>query len=367
MKYFITAATVLLLSYGCSKPPQKVAPSPPVTVTKPTVRDVDLYQDYVGNVVANISVEVMSQVSGIMTGQYFVEGQEVKQGDLLLTIDSRPYVADLAQAEAVLAQSLATLRYAEETTTRYAKLVQEDFISQLNYDQYVTNVLTGEAQIKQNLAQIDLAKINLGYCSITAPMDCVTGKLLVKVGNYVDANSNTELVLLNQIKPILVDFYIPDRDLPYIQFLQNKGQLSVVAYVNRDKSQPHGGTLTLINNQVSTTAGSILLEATFPNEDKGLWPGQFVDIQVILGKKTGALLIPSEAIQVGQQGHYVYVITPDNTAELKVVKPAQVYDSLTMINEGLTADDMVVVAGQLNLYPGIKVSIQTSAPGSETP
>ena len=357
MKKLLTTLALIFLS-GCSKPPAKDSTPPAVTVTKPTVCTLPLYREYPGNVFANISVQIKAQVSGILTSKNFIEGQDVKQGDLLLTIDNRPYIASLAKAQAVLAQNIASLKYSEETTQRYSKLVQEEFVSQLTYDQYVTNVLTDEAIIKQNLAEIDTAKINLSYCSITAPMDCVTGKLQVKEGNYVDSNADTALVLLNQIKPILVDFYIPDRDLPLLQHLQQANQLKVFAYVNRDYSQPHVGLLTLIDNQVNTGTGSILLEATFPNEDKALWPGEFVDVRVILGEKTDALLLPSEAVQIGQQGKYIYIMQPDQTVKLQTVVTGQRYDSMTMLESGLTADDVVVVEGQLNLYPGVKVAIK---------
>jgi multidrug efflux system membrane fusion protein len=342
---------------------EKASPPPPplhaVTVTKPMICDVPYYVDYIGHVVAKTSVTVMSQVSGTIVAQYYDEGQEVKRGDLLLVIDTRPYEANLAKAEATLAESIATLRYNEDTTIRYEPLVQQDFISQLNYDQYVTNVLTSQATVAQNKAELETAKINLGYCYITAPMDCVTGKLQVKTGNYVDANASTELTLLNQIQPILVDFYVPETDLLTIQEKQRTGELKLIVYPDAAHKHAFYGDLTLIDNQVNTSTGAILLEGTFANEQKILWPGHFVDVRLILSEKKDALLIPNEALMVGQNGHYVYIVKPDSTIVAKNVKVGQRYDdTYTSIESGITAKDRIVTEGQLNLYPGMKVEIK---------
>jgi multidrug efflux system membrane fusion protein len=355
-----TLTTLLLLCMASCKK----APSPPpkahsVEVTKPFVCDVPVYVDYIGHMVAKRNVEVMAQVSGLLTAQYFEEGQEVKKGDLLLVIDPRPFEAALAKAEATVAQTYATLHYDRETTVRYAPLVQQDFISQLNYDQYITNVLVDEAVVAQNKASLQTAKINLGYCYITAPMDCVTGKLQVKTGNYVDANSNTQLTLLNQIQPILVDFYIPETDLFTIQQKQRKAHLKLIVYPDAAHKHSFEGELTLIDNQVNTGTGAILLEGTLPNQEKALWPGHFVDVRLILEQEKGALLLPSDAVMIGQKGHYVYTVKPDSTIEVRNVKVGQVYeDKYTSIKSGITVNDTIVTQGQLNLYPGMKVQVK---------
>jgi multidrug efflux system membrane fusion protein len=350
---------LLLGTAGC----KKASPPPPklheVTVVKPLVCDVPEYVDYIGHLVAKQNVEVMAQVSGNLVAQYFEEGQEVKKGDLLLVIDPRPFEAALSKAEATLAQTYASLHYDKETTIRYAPLVQQDFISQLNYDQYVTNVLVDEAVIGQNKAELETAKINLGYCYITAPMDCVTGKLQVKTGNYVDANSGTQLTLLNQIQPILVDFYIPETDLFTIQQKQRKGNLKLIVYPDPSHSHAFNGELTLIDNQVNIGTGSLLLEGTLPNEEKVLWPGHFVDVRLIFDQKKGALLLPIDAVMIGQKGHYVYIVKSDSIVEARNVKVGQAYDDkYTSIESGITANDNIVAQGQLNLYPGMKVQIK---------
>jgi len=345
---------------GCAKAP----PPPPlhlVSVTKPLVCDVPYYVDYIGHLVAKTSVTVMAQVSGNIVAQYFEEGQEVKKGDLLLVIDPRPFEAQLSQAEFTLAQTLATLHYDEETTYRYGPLAKQEFISQLNYDQYVTNVLVDEAVVGQNKAALETAKINLGYCYIEAPMDVVTGKLQVKPGNYVDANANTDLVLLNQIQPMLVDFYVPETDLFTIQQRQKEGKLELIVYPDAAHKHAYKGDLTLIDNQVNTGTGAILLEGTLPNEEKLLWPGHFVDVRLILEEKKGALLLPNEAVMVGQKGHYVFVVKEDSTVEVRPVKVSQRYeDKYISIESGITATDLIVTEGQLTLYPGMHVTIKPS-------
>ncbi len=353
---------------GCEKaPPPPPAPHA-VTATTPLVRDVPVYIDYIGHMVAKTSVTVMAQVSGEMIGQYFVEGQEVKKGDLLLVIDPRPYEAALVKAEATLAQTFATLQYDKETTFRYGPLVQQDFISQLNYDQYVTNVLVDEAVIGQNRADLETAKINLGYCYIDAPMNCITGKLQVKPGNYVDANSGTDLVLLNQIQPILVDFYVPETDLFTIQQQQKKGMLKLIIYPDPTHKYAFEGELTLIDNQVGTSTGAVLMEGTLSNSEKVLWPGHFVDVRMILEEQKGALLLPAEAVMNGQNGPYVFVVKPDSTIELRNVKVGQPYDNkYVSIQSGISAGEQIVTQGQLNLFPGMKVEIQPTPATPATP
>jgi multidrug efflux system membrane fusion protein len=357
----------LLLAFAaCEKAPPPPPPPHQVTVAKPNLCNVPLYLEYTGHVTPYISVNVMAQVSGILTSQYFVQGQEAKQGDLLLVIDPRPYDAALAKAQAELSQTYANLEYARETTKRYATLVEENFISQLNYDQYVTNVVSDEAMIKQNQADVETAKINLGYCFIQAPMSCVTGQLQVKPGNYVNSNAGTTLVTLNQIQPIYVDFYVPETDLTTIQMKQRSKPLKLQVFTEPSHSKSFEGTLTLIDNQINENTGAILMEGTFANEEKLLWPGHFVDVRVVLDELNQALVIPTQSILVGQAGHYVYVVKPDSTVEKRNIQLGQRHGELTVVYSGLAKEDQVVVEGQLNIYTGMKVQIKTQ-PSPQTP
>lgn len=364
MKYPYSLISALLLIASCSSPPPKPKKPHLVSVAHPKIEKVPVYLDYIGHITPYVSVEVMAQVSGILTSQFFTQGQEVKQGELLLVIDPKPYEAALAKAEAELAQTYANLSYARETTKRYAPLVQEEFISQLNYDQYVTNVLTDEAMIKQNQADVESAKINLNYCYIKAPMDCVTGQLQVKPGNYIDANSNTNLITLNQIQPILVDFSVPETDLMMIQMKRKDKDLKIQVFPDVSHTHSYEGVLTLIDNQVNENTGSILMEGTLANEDKLLWPGHFVDVRLVLEELENAMLVPTSSVFASTSGHYVYIVKSDGTADKKEVKIGQRHGELTVIYSGLEPSDNVIVSGQLSIYAGMKVTIDTSTPSS---
>lgn len=353
---------LILCFTACSKPVKPPPPSIPVLMAKPIVQDTAIYKEYIGHVEAFVKVEVKSQVEGVITGAYFTQGQSVKKGDLIITIDSRPYEAQLAKAEALLSENVANLRYAEDTAKRYAKLVQQDYVAQLQYDQYITNVLTSKASIKQSQADIETAKINISYCNISAPMDAVAGVLQVDVGNLIQNAQETPLVVLNQITPIYVYFSVPQQDLPQIQLLQRKSPLEVRAFLNEDFTRPFIGKLDLINNQVDEKTGTVLLRGIFPNTDQILWPGEFVDVRLILETKKEAILVPTESVQIGQQGYYAFIVDSQQTAQLRSVKIAQRMGKQVMIESGITKEDNVVIEGQINLFSGAKVT-----PKGETP
>lgn len=350
---------VLLLAFSCSKPAPP--PPPPVSISTAVAAtcNAPLFYDYVGHVIAYNTVSIVPQVQGYLTNVYFEQGQKVQEGDLLALIDVRPYQASLAQAEATLAQTIAELRYSEDAVERYSKLVADDFVSQIDFDNYVTNVLSNEAIVKQNLAQIETAKLNLSYCYMTAPMNSVAGLLLVDVGNFIPAGNSNPIVSLNQIQPIYVSFVIPEDDLPRLQTLQKQKSLSVRAFVEGEEGKGHDGELTFINNQVDQNTGSIELEGTFLNEDESLWPGQFASVRVFLGKLENAIVIPSQAIQMGQQGTYVFVVKEDMTAEMRSIKKGETIGDYAVVRSGLCEGETVVVEGQVNIIPDIsKLTVQ---------
>jgi len=350
---------LLFFLIGCSKKDEGVKkPIFQVEVVKPTVKDVALYKSYVGNVQPFVQVEVRAQVEGELTGYYFTEGQTVKEGDLLFTIDSRPFVAQLHKAEAGLAQSLAGLRYAEDVVGRNTKLAEEDFVSQVQYDQYLTNVMTYEAQKKQSEADIEAAKINISYCNIHSPIDAVTGRLQIQVGNLIANAANTPLIILNQITPTYAYFSVPQRDLPLIMKLHREKPLKVHAFLESDYSKPYKGALDLIDNMVDDQTGSIWLRGVFLNEEQMLWPGEFVDVRLYTEAMKNAILVPTEAISVGQKGKYVFVIHSDMKAELRVVKTGQRMNNMTVIEEGIKPGELIVTKGQINLGNGTQVEIK---------
>jgi multidrug efflux system membrane fusion protein len=343
---------------GCEKKPPLPPTVYPVTTVMPITRDAPLYFEYVGHVEAFKVVDVKSQVEGVLVKRHFEEGQEVKKGDLLITIDPRPYEAALQRAEATVALNRANLKLAEETARRYARLVTQDYVAKLDYDQYLTNVAVTKAQVEQSIADLEEAKINLGYCYIRAPMDSITSNVIVYEGNLIPNAGDEPLVTLTQIVPIYVNFFIPEKDLPLIQSYQKKGCLQTEAFLNHDYSHSFEGTLTSINNRVDESTGTILLQATFPNDNKCLWPGEYIDVRLIYDVAKNALLLPSQAIQVGQSGPYVYIVKEDQTVEMRNIITGQREDDYTIVKKGLKEGETVVLEGQLNLSPGAKVSIK---------
>lgn len=348
----------LILLGACGKAPPPPAKTVSVSTTEAVSCTVPIYYDYVGHVVPYNIVQIVPQVQGYLTNVYFEQGQEVKEGDLLCTIDVRPYKATLAQTEAVLAQTVAALRYSEDTVERYAKLVQDDFVSQLDFDNYVTNVLSNEAIIKQNLAQIEIAKLNVEFCYLKAPMNAVTGVLQIDEGNFIQAGVPNPIVTLNQIQPVYVQFYVPEDDLAKIREAQAKNPLTTRVFLEGEEDKFHDGDLTLINNQVDVSTGSIMLEATLTNEDKALWPGQFTAVRLFIGEIDNAIILPSQAVQIGQNGPYVYVVKDDLTVELRNVKKGEVVGDYCVISSGVAVGEKIVLEGQVNLMPGAKVSLE---------
>jgi multidrug efflux system membrane fusion protein len=343
---------LLILLAACAKTPAPPPPVPYVTVAQPQVADVPLFYEYIGHVEPNQTAQIKPQASGIVLGKFFTEGQEVDENDLLLTIDPRPYQAELDRASAELAQNLATLRQTKDTAERYSKLVDVAYVSKLDYDRYVTDVYTAEAAVMQSQAQVEEAQINLGYCTIQAPFKGMTSKLQIDVGNYVQVGNDDVLLTLNQISPIRVSFYVPEKDLPRITALNN---LKTVVLINGECIE---GDLFLINNAVDEKTGTILLQSLFENTDRKLWPGEFLDVRLILEMKKNAVLLPSQAVQIGQDGPYLYVVKPDRTVELRKVKTGQKEDDLIIIESGVSPQETVVLEGQLNLSPGIKVMVK---------
>lgn len=364
MKFFKCIAFILfplVLLTSCHKK-QKIEKTPlKVHATCAITQDTPIFYSYVGHIQAYAQVSVTAQVEGVLTGCYFTQGGEVKKGDLLFTIDSRPYEAQLSKAEAALALSVANLRYAEDVARRNSKLAQEDFVSQVQYDEYITNVLTNQAEIKESEAEIDTAKINISYCNIHSPIDAVTGNLKLDVGNLVkNADNENPLILLNQIIPIYAYFSVPQKDLPEIMEAHRKCPLKVDVFLNSDEHRSFEGLLDLIDNQIDSKTGSLWLRGIFPNEEKMLWPGEFVNVHLIIKIEPNAVLIPTEAISLGQKGKYVFIVKEDNTVELRYVKTGQRLGNLTLIEEGVQKNDLVITEGQMSLSPGESVQVQNS-------
>jgi len=353
MKILLILLSLILL-VGCDKQEVATKPPPQVEITTPLVQDTELFNQYVGHVEATVQVDVQAQVEGELLETFFTEGQEVKKGDLIFTIDKRPFEAQLKKAEGALAESIANLRYAEDVVKRNTKLAKEDYVSKLQYDQYITNVLMSKAAIIQNKADIESAKINISYCNIHAPTDGITGVINIDEGNLITNAEATPLVTLMKISPVYTYFSIPQKDLPHVMELHKKKPLKVIAILNEDYT--FEGELDLIDNQVDQKTGSIWLRGIFPNEERMLWPGEYVNIHLLLGLEKDAILLPNQAISLGEKGKYVFIIDEDNVAELRYVETGDIVGDLTLIKKGIEPGEQVVTKGQINLAPKMSVT-----------
>ena len=412
---------LLLLIAGCSpgKPEGKVPPGAvPVEVGAVVQRDVPVQLRAIGNVQAYSTVSVKTMVGGEITLVHFKEGQDVKRGDLLFAIDPGPYEAalkqaeanlarDLAQvaqgeanlaksaaqvkeAEANLAKSMAQAKNAEADAQRYKSLIERKVVSEQQYDQFRTNadaleagaragkaalenaeaavqaskaaVEMARAAVQTDRAVLDNARIQLGYCTIRSPIDGRTGNLLVNQGNIVKANETPYLVIINQISPVYVSFAVPEQNLAGIKKYLLTGKLTVEALIPNDDGKAEQGTLSFVDNTVDSATGTIRLKGVFPNQGKRLWPGQFVDVLLTLMMDLKAIVVPSQAVQTGQAGPYVFVVKPDRTVESRPVVVRRTLNEEVVIEEGLAPGETVVTDGQLQLVPGAKVEIKTPNP-----
>jgi len=355
MKWILALSLFLV---ACSRPQAPAAPKVSVKTAIVTQKNMSLYHDYIGHVIPLVTVNIVPQVQGYLTRVNFKEGQEVEAGELLAIIDERPYRASLSKAEATLAQTITALNYSEDAVRRYAALLPENFVSEINFDNYVTSVLSNEAVVKQNLADIETAKLNLNYCSMRATVNGVVGVRLVDEGNFIPPNTTTPIAILNQIEPITVEFYAPEDDLTQIRHDQAEKQLTARVFLEGQEENFHDGELTLINNQVDQPTGSILLRAKLPNEDRALWPGQFVSIRLFLTEIPDALQIPAEAIVMSQKGPYVFVVGADQKVVMRNVVLGQNIEGMRHVKEGVKVGEEIVILGQLNLVPGVEVAVQ---------
>jgi multidrug efflux system membrane fusion protein len=349
---------------GCGKkPPQHEIPPRPVTTAKVEQKDVPLYIDSIGKCTALQVVSIQPQVTGQLMQVHFKQGQELKKDSLLFTIDPRTYQASLDKAVAQLANDKASLQNREAKLRRSKELVPGEYISPQDLETLETDVATMKAQIQGDQAAIDQARINLDYCSIKAPVDGRTGLLLVDIGNIVTPGSTTSMVSLQTLDPIYVDFVIVEKDLGVVQKYSATATLKAEISFFHDLKFRRTGDLFVIDNTVQKGTGTIKLRAIVPNQDRALWPEQFVNVRLILDTIKNAVLVPAESVKEGQMGYYVFVVKEDSTVDLRPVKPGQLQGDQMVILGGVKPGETVVVTGQLTLSPGAKVVEQsTSAP-----
>jgi multidrug efflux system membrane fusion protein len=332
----------------------------PVTAGVVAAQDVPVFLNAIGTVQAYNMVAIKSRVDGQIVRIDFKEGQDVKAGDPLFQIDPRPFQATLDQAQASKQKDEAQLAGALLDLERYEKLIGTGYQTRQSYDNQRATVAQLQAALKGDDAQINTAKLNLSYADIRSPIDGRTGARLVDKGNLVHANDNNPLVMITEVKPIFVSFTLPQENLEDVRENHKGSPLVVNAYTGDGKKQLAEGKLTLIDNTIDQATGTIHLKARFDNEDERLWPGQFVGLRVVLSTRRDVATVPSQTVQNGPNGHYAYVIKPDNTVERREVEVASIQDGIAVVTKGLAAGERVVVDGQYRLTNGARVNPQTA-------
>jgi membrane fusion protein, multidrug efflux system len=330
----------------------------PVLIATAVQKSVPVQIRAVGNVEAYTTVSVKSQVTGVLQQAHFKEGQDVKKGQLLFTVDPRPLEAALKQAEANMARDTAQLNNLREQVRRYAELVQKQYVSREQYDQIKTNADAAESVVDADKAAVENAKVQLSYCYIYSPVNGRVGSLLVNEGNLVRVNDGTPLVVINQINPINVTFAVPEQHLADLKRHMAGGKLRADARFQSDEGRPEQGILAFVDNAVDRSTGTVKLKAEFTNQERRLWPGQFVNVALTLATHGDAVVIPSEAVQVGQEGQHVFVVKEDKRVEVRPVTIGATNEGEAIITKGLAVGEQVVREGQFLLGPGSRVEVK---------
>ena len=368
----VNAMTYPLALPACTKSQaagegQRPAAAPvPVMAAVAVQEDVPVVIRAIARVEPYRTVTVRAQVAGQVTAVHFQEGDDVKAGDLLFSLDARPYEAALRQAEGMLAKDTAMANDADREAKYQTDLYTRQVATQREYETALAAAASLAGQVQADQATVANARLQVEYCSIKAPFDARTGSRLVNVGAVLKANE-TDLVVVNQLSPIYVTFSVPERHLADIQKYRAAGTLRVEAEIPQSAGPPERGELTFLDNRVDATTGMILLKGTFANAERRLWPGQFVNAALALTTRAGAVVVPEQAVQIGQTGQFIYVVKVDRTVESRPVTTGPALDGRVVIERGVAAGETVVTDGQLRLVPGAKVEIKespASAPGS---
>jgi multidrug efflux system membrane fusion protein len=334
----------------------------PVSVAPVLQETVPIRLQGIGNVEAYQTVSLKARVDGQIVTVNFREGDPVKKGEVLFRIDPRPYEAALRQAEANALRDAAARDQARSQDRRYQELLAKNFVSKEAYAQIRTNAETAAATVKASQAALENARLNLEYCTITSPLDGYVGRVLLQAGNMVRANDVNPLVVINQVRPIYVNFAVPEQNLPEVRKYRAAGPLTVETLLDPG-APPVRGQLIFVDNAVDPSTGTIRLRAQFENADAALWPGQFVNVSLRLTEQVDAIVIPSPAVQNGPQGQYVYVVGPDLVAEVRKITVLRTDGERTIVATGLQKGERVVTRGQLRL--GSKTRVQLGKPAAE--
>lgn len=355
----VALGALLILTACAGTKAAPPAPSAvPVLAATAEQRDVPQQVRAIGNVEPYSTVSVKTQITGELTGVFFKEGEDVKKGQLLFELDKRPFEAALKQAEGMLAKDEAQAVNARVQARRYEELYKAGVVSKETNDQAQSSADALDAAVTADKAAVQNARVQLIYCSIYSPINGRTGTLVLHRGNMIKANDNPALITINQVEPIYVTFTVPEQYLADIKKYAGSKKLKVQAVIPDDSRGAIDGALSFIDNSVDQATGTIKLKGEFPNRDRRLWPGQFVNAVLTLRQQPNAIVVPSQAVQNGQQGQFVFVIKDDMTVEARPVAIVQSTDGLALVQKGLAAGERVVTDGQLRLVPGAKVQIK---------
>lgn len=338
-------------------------PMQPVVVADAKAQPVPVEIGAIAHVQTISSVAIRSRIDGVIAKVPVKDGQEVKSGDVLFELDDRDAQAQLAKAQGTVLKDQAQLKYAQQQVARFSPLAQKEFLSRDQLEQAQSNAAALEGTLKADQAAVASLQVQLSYSVIRAPIDGKIGTIVFKEGNSIKANGDPPLATLNQLRPIYVSFSVPQRDLARIQKAMAAGSVKAVASIPGDEGEPQQGKLSYIENAIDPSTSTLSVKAAFPNSENRLWSGQFVNIKVTLSVEDQAIVVPSEAVQAGQKGSYVFVVKPDMTAEARPVTLDRTLGDLAVIGDGLKAGEKVVTAGQLRLRDGTKVQITTNVPG----
>jgi len=333
----------------------------PVTVGKAIQKSMPITIQGIGTVIAASTVSVRAQITGEMMSVNFKEGEDVEQGQVLVTLDKRAFEAALQQAQATLEKDTAQAANARAQAARYQDLLQRGIATREQVDTMRTQATALEATVAADRANIETATVQLTYATIKSPMSGRTGLLQVHPGNLIRAQDTNPIVTINKITPVYVSFSVPEAQLPALKrYMGAQGTLPATALPPTEIGTPSAGRINFIDNAVDPTTGTIKVKGTFPNEDRRLWPGQFVNVTVRLTSDPKALVVPSAAVQTGQQGTFVFVVKPDQTVELRTVAVARIAGDETVLASGVSPGDTVVTDGHLRLVPGSRISVKNS-------
>jgi multidrug efflux system membrane fusion protein len=366
---------VLWLAPGCGRDSAPAGPAGtsgkkkeiPVRVAKAEVKTVPVMLKSVGQVEAGESISVKAQVDGELQAIHFKEGREVKKGDVLFTINPAPYTAKLRQAEAVLARDRAQLDNARRQVDRNRGLTEKNFISQEEFDQLKTEVTALEATVKADQAAVESARLDLGYCTLRSAVSGVAGAVSVDQGNLVKSSEGKTLVVINRMNPVKVTFTVPEKDLSDFRTFMAAGHLDVEASPQGKEDVLSKGRVVFLDNTVDATSGTVRLKAEFANQDRRLWPGQFVTVTVTLTRSADAVTVPARAVVNSQDGPSVFIAKPDMTVEFRPVTVERIQGDVAVMAKGLSAGETVVVDGLLKLTPGSRISVVSDGESGKNP